>query len=32
MRTKEDIDKLVEENIKLVGYALNKYFKGVTRC
>ena len=27
MRTKEDIDKLVEENIKLVGYALNKYFK-----
>lgn len=27
MRTKEDIDKLVEENIKLVGYALNIYFK-----
>lgn len=27
MKTKEDIDKLVEENIKLVGYALNKYFK-----
>lgn len=27
MRTKEEIDKLVEENIKLVGYALNIYFK-----
>ena len=27
MRAKEEIDKLVEENIKLVGYALNIYFK-----
>lgn len=27
MRTKEEIDKLVEDNIKLVGYALNIYFK-----
>lgn len=27
MRTKEEIDKLVEDNIKLVGYALNIHFK-----
>ncbi len=27
MRTKEEIDKLVEDNIKLVGYVLNIYFK-----
>ena len=26
MRTKEEIDKLVEENIKLVGYVINKKF------
>lgn len=26
MRTKEDIDKLVEDNIKLVGFVLKKYF------
>ena len=27
MSTKEEIDKLVEDNIKLVGYVLNIYFK-----
>lgn len=27
MRTKEEIDKLVEENIDLVGFTLNRYFR-----
>ncbi|MGX4600277.1 sigma-70 family RNA polymerase sigma factor [Faecalimicrobium sp. JNUCC 81] len=27
MRTKEEIDRLVEENIKLVNYVINRYYK-----
>ena len=27
MRTKEEIEKLVEENLKLVGFILIKHFK-----